>query len=664
MKMSWGRTVAVLGAMLAAACGGGDVTIDDMGNSVLNVACTANEKSCLNDHTAFVCLPNGKAVVSVQCSFGEKCTAGECKADANIACSSADNGCMDATTALRCNANGAGFAVATCPSGTQCAGPGLCQGACVIGSSLCLDTGHVATCNDGKSYVTSACGATESCVTTGSNPVDTAACKASECKPSTNGCDFVCGNKADPAAGNQTTTMSTCVQTPLGFKWLAVQCPGVTSCNPAGAACNGGSQASCTSECTPGDTRCTDQIDYQTCGADGKWPATTTACNTAGAAIQYICSNVPNATNKVYCADFACSSGGTGACDEAGKFHACGDDGHLAAAGTACAAGLCVITDNNGPPGSLQPGSCKVQCHPGDEQCIGGSTYVTCTNGLWGAPLLCATGKNCQQTSLNGAPRKVCGDCVPGEHLCGGTNGTQIQLCKADATWDVFTDCAVGVCQNVGGSIGAVCLAECFPGKKICGSQNTTVPGVNVGAADSEGACTAQGRLPTAFTTCGAGQYCRRGPAANGNPGTALGCMTCVGTQNEFGLRDSKCSGDDGTANSGAYLTLCKADNSGWDGANNTMCVAPNDTCYAPSSNTQIPSVYGNYCHNAGFWGLTSESNLLQRVGQGCVAWFENSSQAPISCPSSSGGTIPDCCAGFCYAEAQPIPATCGPNNN
>ena len=658
MKMAWGSTVLVLAAALAAACGGDDVTTDDMGNSVLNVACTANEKSCLNDKTAFVCLPNGKAVVSVQCSFGEKCTAGECKADANIACSSADNGCMDATTALRCNPGGAGFAVATCPAGTQCAGPGLCQGACVIGSSICLDSGHVATCNDGKSYVTTACGATESCVATGSNPIDTAACKAADCKPDANGCDFVCGNKADPAAANQTTTMSTCVETPLGFKWLAIQCPGVTSCNPAGASCNGGTQAACKSECTPGDSRCAGQLETQTCGADGKWPATSTACNAAGAAIQYVCSNVPNATNKVYCADFACSDGGKGACDEAGKFHACGDDGHLAAAGTACAAGLCVITNSNGPPGALQPGSCKVQCQSGDEQCIGGSTYVTCANGLWSAPLLCASGKNCQQTSLNGAPRKVCGDCIPGSRECGGTNGTQIRVCKTDATWEAaYSDCAVGSCFFPNQAIGAVCVAECFPGKKVCGQQNTTVPGVNIAASDSEGVCTAQGRLPAALTTCGTGQYCRRGPAQNGNPGTALGCLTCVGTQNEFGLRDSKCSSDDGTANIGNYLTLCKTDNSGWDGANNNICVAPNDTCNPASTNISIPQIYGSYCHNDWF-GLATQSNLQNFFGETCQSWYGGNS-APMSCAVPNGSPVGDCCSNRCYAAQQPTPATC-----
>ena len=141
-----------------------------------------------------------------------------------------------------------------------------------------------------------------------------------------------------------------------------------------------------------------------------------------------------------------------------------------------------------------------------------------------------------------------------------------------------------------------------------------------------------------------------------------LGCLPCVGTQNEFGIRDTKCANDDGTA-SGNFVTLCKADSSGWDYANNTMCVDPNSSCSSPSTNISAPPQSGNYCHGVLFDFAATESNLKQNAGRGCVDFFNDATEAPLSCPLLGGGTAPDCCGHFCYADEMPTPAACFNNN-
>ena len=669
---------AVTGLLLGmiGGCGDSNTTSTDMAQSPVPI-CTANEKTCLNDRTAVVCSSDGLSRIPVQCAVGEKCDAGECKSDGIVACTSDENGCMNATTALRCSSTGKGFDVVTCPAGTNCVEGGLCQGACIVGSSICSDTHSLSTCADGKTYTTTSCAAADACVSTGQSPYNTAARKPADCQPDENGCDFVCGNKVDAAAAGQTTTLSFCNETPNSYKWAAIQCAAGKSRNPTASACNSGpgSQAACTQDCKPGDTRCADLLGFQTCGADGKWGTTVTACNADLTAAAFSCQPKTGVAGQVVCGDIACD-GATGACDAIGKFHACGADRKVATDGTACAAGVCVA-DQNSPPGKWQAGSCQVQCIAGDERCVGGSTYQTCTAGLWAASAQCAANVNCiDTTNAAGRPRKVCGECLPGTHECGGTAGEQIRVCGSAATWGAFADCTAGACASPGGSADSLCVAQCFPGNKVCLGSNVTVPGVGITATSFEGTCTAQGRLPTP-TACPVNTFCRRGPSkdtSSGNPGTGvpIGCVACVGTQNEFGIRDTKCSDDAGTANSGQYLTQCLANSSGWDGAANLQCTAPTTACSAASTVPPIPPATGLYCHSFGgpISGPFTQTALRAFCASSPFACFglppnptcdDIGSGSAISCALTDGSTVADCCSSACKPDSAPTPAFCSP---
>jgi hypothetical protein len=667
---SWTLCVAVA---IAAGCGDSNDDNVDLGPLQAAKICTAGEKTCLDDRTAVVCTDDGLSRIPVQCGIGQKCTTGTCGTDPNALCSSFDDGCMDATTALRCSSTGMGFDVVPCPTGTACVGGGLCQGSCVVGESFCSDLGHLATCADGLTFTTSACDAGKSCVATASDPYDTAACKTSDCTPDANGCDFVCGNKANPMAAGQTTTMSACTETTNGYKWVAFTCPGVTSCNPSGQSCTGGFgvMADCTADCTPGDSRCATDLSIQSCGDDGHWSATITGCNANPLAAAYQC--FASGGNHALCGDIVCADGDAGACDDQGKFHACGADGKVAATGVACASGQCVISDT--PFGSAWAGgSCVVECSAGDERCAAdpgpGSTFQACTNGVWGPPTACAAGVCFDTKSPTGAPRKFCGDCVPGTHQCAGA---QIQTCGVGGTFGAATDCTTGVCNDSTLS-DAQCLAECFPGKKICLGSQVNVTGTNIPATDSEATCTAGGTIP-APSACAAGSFCRRGPSTESGPGdpgngVPLGCVVCVGGQNEFGLRDSKC-GDDAGTGSGNYVTSCLANSSGWDGATNVLCAGAAPNCQPASNNVDIPAHSGTYCHELIPGVLMGTESAIKAyclsIGgcptppSGVFCDLIGPPDGFSSCPTADGGAVPDCCNAACAMDPAPNAAYCGP---
>ena len=651
MKTAWGCTALMVAMIAAVGCGGDSgTTTDDMGNTVIATTCTANQKSCLNDRTAVVCTADGKALVAVACTVTQKCDTGNCVADPAAACTAAQNTCQDANTALRCSATGAGFDVVTCPTGTTCGGVGLCSGAvCTVGTGSCFDQNTVNTCADGSSYTTMTCPSGQTCVSNGSY----AACKPADCLPDPNGCNLFCGNKGNPMAPNQASTLSTCTPTPNGYKWISLECPGGASCDPSASTCgNGGHNASCSSsQCTPGDTRCADSLGYQTCGTDGHWSATVTACNASVTSAKYTCFTRNSAPNQAVCGDIVCEGDNTGACDDAGLFHACGTDGKVAATGTACTTGVCTTT-NNENFGIWNPGSCRTQCSEGDEQCVGGSTFVACNNGVWGVPQQCAGGKNCQQSNTNNHPRKTCGDCVPGDRECGGTSGQQIAVCGTDSTWGAFSDCTTGTCSNVPNG-PPVCLAQCVPGTKLCAGTTSLVPGVNIDGTSADRTCTAKGVWADPVD-CGAGTYCRHKPGQNGD-GPSVGCVACVGTQNEHGFVDSKCSSADGTAATGNYIVSCKPDSSGYDAADAAMCVAPTTDCQPPAP---------QYCHNW-FLGMATATNIENYFGASfynCQYFFGTQ---PVSCGvQNSTSTVPDCCSNFCEADSNYEPPFCSNPGN
>jgi hypothetical protein len=661
VRVLGGSAVAMMMALMLAACGGGS------GKKTVKV-CTANATSCLNDSVALTCTADGAALIPTQCGSGQKCTAGVCTATPGAPCTSADNSCTDATHAVVCSAMGA--TAVSCPTGTQCEGPGLCQGSCVVGSSMCLDNGTVSTCNDGHTFTSTACASGKACVVTGTAPMATAACKTSACTPDPNGCNFVCGDKTGTAGSNAASTLSSCVSTPNGYEWVAITCPSPQTCDPFGQACSSGSgaQAGCDSVCTPGATRCTGVASngYQTCGTDGTWSATVTACNADPTNAPYVC--FPGNSGNAICGDLACAavSGmsisqaptGAGACDATGQFHLCGTDGKVSSTGAACASGTCIAI-GSGLPGTYKAGACAVECQNGATQCVDGvgGSFQTCTNGLWGAATECAMGTSCFDTvGTNGLPSHACGDCLAGTHKCGATSA-DIETCGTDGTWGPDTACTVGACIALVSD--AACIGQCFPGKTVCIGATVTVPDVGVSATDTQATCSATGSIPTTGTACTTGSYCRNGPAAGTVAGNSLGCVVCVGTQNEYGLPDTRCENVGDTA-SGEYVEQCLADNSGWDITNHVMCSGDNPTCQPATTGTTLSTAVP-VCQLISFGTVgnlpVTQSNLEQFAQLSCAA-IGGDTTTP--CALASGGGVPDCCSSYCTASAAvPAPAYC-----
>lgn len=655
----------------------------DGGNTNQN-GCTPSTKECVSTQLARVCPSDGAGWLAVQCAVGTTCMSGDCVQNAPtdvdmanntpvVICESGEKACTTDGKVATCNSAGTAFTNSDCPSGTTCGGAGLCVGSCIVGSSYCLGVGSVGVCNDGKTLTTTVCGANTACVQTSEDPFPVSACKPADCTPATNGCDLVCGNKADSSA-NQTKFLSLCQETPEGYKWLAIGCSGTDTCDPSGGgACGNGleANAACTGGCTDGDSRCTDATHKQTCVA-GVWQAETNCIGTNLSVCQ-------QSGNQAFCAEPTCALG-IGACTSSGQFRAC-TNGVLGATGVACATGSCVNdpppVDNNGNPFTLPipAGRCAVACQTGESQCAGGQDgsiqFQTCVNGSWGPAQACVDSV-CFGTSLTGGLRgHVCGECRPGSHTCNDAGpSTDIRTCSASGTYGAFGTCPIGRCiiDDTGFVNDSYCRMECVPNQKYCsGNANTPwkMDGQTIGSA--EGTCTAAGTRD-GDTEVDCDGYCELTTG-----GISLGCVACAG-KNEFGVPDSYCF--EGSVNT------CKADNSGFD------AVACGDvSCSLPISPVPGAPAGTPYCHsfaqlgfNAGPFGLQATSNSALKLvtglfnrgatQYGCAEiaaidmFFFNGFPVPggtVTCPSATGAPVADCCEFACVVDPPVTAAYCGP---
>jgi hypothetical protein len=643
--------VALCGAAtlgVAAACSSSNDSTGTIPNSstgadasvvvVNGPGCAAGTKECVNDKLARICPADGSAWIAQTCAADEKCTAGACAKDPSVVaqCTSAQDTCVG-NTAMHCKADGNGFDAAACPANTACVGAGKCLGACFVGASSCNGPTTVATCTDGLQVTETACPSGQFCVDQGNG---TAACKAGDCDPTA--CT-VCGNKVD-AAADQTKFTSSCQATPGGYKWVASQCAGVQTCNPsAGGSCSSGGpgakNAQCASECTPGQNRCaSNNLGIQTCDATGHWAATVTSCNANPAATDLVCMTDPtNGANKI-CGDALCASGAQGACQPDGKIKLCGANGKLAATATSCSAGSC--QQSGGTYNGAVAGQCQAQCQNGAERCVldGGTTYQTCTNGIWGAPTNCATGTCYSYTSATtGLSAKLCNAvCSPGTHRCSNTDGDAgagndhkaIETCSAAGQWSAAAACTIGVCQSSGND--AACVAECVPGAKVCLNGNT-----------EDGACTAAGLYPSSGTACGTGKTCR-----TTNANVVVGCVECLGATHG-GTPDSRCVD---SANSNAVVTtggtgteICQNDDT-WP-ANGTDCPASTTCSTQSTQDVCFQTMCPSYC-------------CFGPPGPGQVCGPFCSTPGSSTC-----GTTTDCCSGpgggSCSTQVATYAAAC-----
>jgi hypothetical protein len=667
---------AALAGALAVMTGGSGCSDDDEKTAVPATAtaeagpsCTAGAKECVNPRLARVCPSDGSGWLSVSCAVGELCAAGECKIDPNAACPAGAATCLNESTALRCKPDQKGYEQVTCPSGTTCQGQGLCGGGCIVGSSICLDSGTVGTCNDGKSFTPNACASDQACVRTAELPMKQAACKAAECHPQPNGCVSVCGDATNPSA-DPAKAISTCAETPNGWKWTVTPCTGAATCNPAASQCataNPGMhlfEAACTTECTAGATRCVNlggKSAVQTCGADGKWGSVAN-CN-AGEG----CATAPNNPSLARCVDAPCAvTNSTGVC-VGDRIKACDQNGRLAQTAADCAIGTCLQLSAG--TGLEAPGTCVEQCKAGDERCVsnGSTQFQTCQNGKWSgtstcpaidaAPALCFSYVN-----ASGRPAKVCGaECSPGQSRCasgdGGAVSDEVQTCDATGHWATPTACSVGKCLASGNR--ATCVADCVPGTTVCVGANRAVTGTPYTGRDGFGTCTSNGLLPTTgTTTCGAGLACRmvKGQAVvvSGNA-----CLECIGTTvtsgNEDGFADTRCSNVAGDAGGGQAAQTCGANNA-WVGGAVADCSSLGRSCVSGSAGSvnKVDSCQFRNGHYRSESYYASPRPFHGPTTCTCAGHYCNNYGAPTVC-----GAVPDCCGNSCSRASQGTPARC-----
>jgi hypothetical protein len=666
-----------MGALLLATCVGGCGDDDDKKTAAplqkavdAGPKCSAGAKECIATKVARVCPADGSGWLTQTCGVGETCQQGECKLDPNAACLPGASICVSDTSLVRCKADAKGFDTVNCPADTTCQA-GACVGACVVGSSICMNNTTLATCNDGKVYAPTACAQGQGCVATAPAPFKLAACKAADCLPSPTSCASVCGDKTNPSA-DATKSVSSCVETPNGWKWQVTQCLANETCAPNHGSCPGGQslESDCATECVPGTSRCVNAPTQgvQVCGQDGKWAAIT---NCASDPAQ-VCFPKPGDAAHAVCGDPICALTGTsggqlnlveGACTADGQIQRCDANGKLLAA-TACTAGQCVGTA--APVGNLTPGACRTECQAGDEQCVGSASFRGCSNGHWSTTSAC-TGADggtafCYDSrTAAGRPAKACGVCRPGDGRCvagsdAGVGDAAVQICGDDAQWGAATTCTLGKCTAQGSF--ASCVAECVPGKTVCVGANKQVASTPYNGKDSFGTCTSQGLFPTtSLTVCTGNEVCRtRNGEAIAVGGDA--CLECIGPQipggNEDGLIDARCSNVGGTTAGGAELQTCSTNNT-WT-ANVTSCTGQQKLCtigVAGSANkVDVCSMQRGHARSQTYYSLPNK-----RWAQ--PGTCENHGRQKNYGPPTQCGVTPDCCTTQCTRATQAQAARC-----
>ncbi len=599
----WFSSLAVVFAMivvLAGGCGG-----DDPPPAAKSAGpCTPGAKECVHDTLARLCSPE-KQWLAKSCHANEKCVEGDCKADAVGAdCKPNTGSCTDATNGFRCRPDLKGFEVVACPPGSTCR-EGLCIGACTKGSSRCIGTGYVGTCDDARTLVQTACNAGELCVTTSAPgaPVTTAACKPAECTPGAS-CSRTCGDKVNPQ-NDQTRSFTDCAATPDGYRYAVTQCAAHESCNPTGSPCGSFGQASCSGDCTPGTMRCSsDRLGTQVCGADGKWASAVTPCNPDPASSSLVCITSDANTNKVVCADAFCAASNVGSTCAGDLVRTC-VTGKLGAPAACPNGGVC-LPNNQPAVAGLAPGSCStIQCQAGEERCVLGS-YQTCDNGKWSNPVPCPAGPDggpnqcINTTGPSGLRGKICNaECAPGTRRCragdGDAGSDGIQVCDANGRWGATQACSIGTCRtSVVPGAGAACVAECIPNAAVCTGAAKLIVGTTSFGTDSFVTCTATGRLPSVPTACAGETTCRKDATGQAIAPSGNACIECVGpgvaNGNEKGQVDRRCvapgGGPGNTASEG-----CTASNT-WEAptacAGGAVCSTSNGLCAVRTTFTGV----------------------------------------------------------------------------
>lgn len=227
------------------------------------------------------------------------------------------------------------------------------------GHGTCTDDGVAPACKCDTGWGGAACDMTALAVDCSKAPcrnggtcTDGAGTFTCQCPAGFSG--LTCETNVDDCMPNPCKNGGTCTDQVNGF-----------SCQCAA----GFTGVTCESSCEPGAKKCMD-AGFVTCGADGKWGATVTACANQ-ACVAGACTGV--------CAPGAkqCGDKGLETCDASGQW----------SMGVACLNQACVA------------GACAGVCKPGVERCAGNGPEVCDETGQWTASQTCScVGTECVAT--------------------------------------------------------------------------------------------------------------------------------------------------------------------------------------------------------------------------------------------------------------------------
>ena len=564
------------------ACTAGEICTNGECGPNTNTGCVPYSGACVNGAAA-VCKADGTGYTITACPGASLCMgAGVCQGEAcavGTRCSSNGN--------LRTCADGTGAVETPCPQGQSCIDPDPTHGAaacktnqCTAGQKVCgnkLDsaadqTKYYSEClltPGGYQWAVTKC---DGYLTCGTGVVCT-----STCVPGKTQCVTVLGGTGVSTCGangawgvpvscgsqtcgtNATTGVAACADPgcETGQKGVCSSPGMVRLCtngtlgpeqalNCTTGVCTAGE---CKPQCVDGQTKCltlaTGETGVITC-ASSRWPTTTLGelCYSPYTGANRTCYAV--SSTWAVCADPECASGQHGVCTTDGKLREC-IDGKLADAGAAV----------DCPAGQICSGTACVaaSCLAGETICAGSpiyNGYRTCQGGLFSTQVtFCPSAgdagpglQSCVDTvDANSQRKAVCGlECTPGSRKCetivedGGISVAKLHTCDSTGKWGPATTCPYGDCTGTEPNAG--CSADCLPGQVTCAGASLTHPDMHVTVYPGIRTCNASGLWDPTVTNCTTGQYCRRNSS-----GVAYGCLECVGSSNEAGKVDIRCSG-------------------------------------------------------------------------------------------------------------------------
>lgn len=267
---------------------------------------------------------------------------------------------------------------------------GACTGVCMPGTSECLSSVEVRTCNTSGKWSNTSC-TDSACVPQGA---DTAVCGGS-CQPGARGC----GGSGDlqpqvcDSEGNWVDNGSAC-----------------------GGACTDGV---CTGTCMEGDKQCAADGSPLVCDATSNWPASGTPC-------PFYCVGGECSTGDCFQDELRCDPDNPGKgmqrCNAQGEWDTVSD---------------CPFACD----GEDREAKCIGVCNPGEKKCSpDGTSVVVCSEDYqWKQDLRCGEmDMRCiSYVTSKGVTDHICGDCQPGGTKCAASDNA-VETCAVvdkEARW-------------------------------------------------------------------------------------------------------------------------------------------------------------------------------------------------------------------------------------